>query len=377
MMMGYYDQYAYPDNMYAGPANGGVCPMNNETAWPDPLGGSSGYCPLSATKDGLDGRLIKGHVDDYWVAYGQFGNDPYAGNWTEHTYGDCTGDYMGTNQDKWNNPDGSTAFAFMPKDNPDYAGYPLYDYTGGEASGWRDGGHGMRLFAESRGYTFPLVSPPKPVEPGLKADVFNQHILGYAHATRGFTFADYKAEIDNLRPVLIHVVGHTMLGFGYDDTGNTVYLCDTWDNNYHTMTWGGSYSGHVHTGVTCFNITDPTPVILSGLRAETGHGRIRVIWETATEFGAAGYVVLRSERLRGPFERINHGIIAATGQPGEIAKYEFVDESVQPGRTYFYRIAEVAPDGAIEELPDLTKAVAGGAMLYNLLPPQLRALLPL
>jgi hypothetical protein len=143
------------------------------------------------------------------------------------------------------------------------------------------------------------------------------------------------------------------------------------------MTWGGYYDGRRHYAVTCFNMDDPTPVILSHLRAEGAHGRIRVTWETATEFGAAGYVVLRSEHLEGPFERINHGIIAATGQPGEVAKYEFVDESVQPGRTYFYRIGEVAPDGAIEQLPDLTKAVAGGTTLYNLLPPQLRALLPL
>ncbi|GAG95928.1 unnamed protein product, partial [marine sediment metagenome] len=49
----------------------------------DSIWGSTTYgaticmeCPLSATHDGVDGRSIKGHVDDYWVAYGNSGDDP-------------------------------------------------------------------------------------------------------------------------------------------------------------------------------------------------------------------------------------------------------------------------------------------------------------
>ena len=32
MLFGYYDRHGYP-NMYLGPVDGGVCPLNNETAW--------------------------------------------------------------------------------------------------------------------------------------------------------------------------------------------------------------------------------------------------------------------------------------------------------------------------------------------------------
>ena len=152
MMMGYYDNHGY-NNMYAGPANGGLCPLNNNLYW------GNGECPLSATHQGYDGRSTRGHVEDYWIAYNNCNSDPYIGNgWTEHANGDCTGDFMGTNQSKWQNCDGSTTFYFYGD------GSPIYDYTGSEPSR-RDGCHGMKLFVNSRGYT-------------VSAN-FSQYIYGY------------------------------------------------------------------------------------------------------------------------------------------------------------------------------------------------------
>jgi len=219
MLFGYYDRNGY-SNMYAGPTDGGVCPLDN-TTWGPGIEGSPGECPLSATHDGIDGRTTRGHVGDYWIEYGSTVQDPWITNgWTEHTHEDCTGDFMGTNQSEFDNIDGSTTFYYYTN------GDPLYDYAGGEHE--RDGCHGLKLFAESRGYS--VVTN------------FNQLIQGYDGNPSGFTFDNYMAEIDAGRPVLIHVEGHTMLGYGYDDTaGDTVYLHDTWDYSAHTMTWGGTY----------------------------------------------------------------------------------------------------------------------------------------
>ncbi|MBN2099406.1 MAG: hypothetical protein JW753_07405 [Dehalococcoidia bacterium] len=235
MMFGFYDRNGYT-NMYTGGTNYGIAPLTNavwgHTTYPSV---TCGECPLSATHQGVDGRAIKGHVDDYWVDYGDPGPDPYIGNWTEHTQGACTGDYMGTNQSDVGNSDGSTTFWYYTN------GDPLYDYTGAEP-GSRDGCHGMNLFAESRGYT--VVTN------------FNQYILGQgSDPAKGFTFAQYCAEIDAGRPVLIHVTGHTMLGYGYNTTGNVVYLKDTWDYSSHTMTWGSTYSGLQHKGVSVMRLT--------------------------------------------------------------------------------------------------------------------------
>ena len=73
-----------------------------------------------------------------------------------------------------------------------------------------------------------------------------------------FTFVDYKAEIDAGRPVLIHVAGHTMLGYGYDETGGsqTVNIYNTWWEGGDTMDWGGEYYGMPMYMVTCLELTD-------------------------------------------------------------------------------------------------------------------------
>lgn len=234
MMFGYYDRTGYPI-MYTGPTNGGVFPLTN-AAWPHVTinGEDRAQCPLSATRLGLDGRLIKGHVDDYWVQYGNPGPDPFIDHWAQHTQGECTADYMGTNQSLFGNTDGSTTFYIYP------SGARLVDYTGSEPA-HRDGCHGLRLFVESRGYQ--VVTN------------FSQLIYGYPGTTggQGFTFANFKQEIDAGRPMLIQVEGHTMLGYGYNDSGSIVYIHDTWDNSDHQMTWGGTYGSFppmAHYGVT-------------------------------------------------------------------------------------------------------------------------------
>jgi YD repeat-containing protein len=240
MMFGYYDNSGY-HNMYAGPTNGGVFPMTNVTWGTAVINGETrALCPLSATRMGLDGRTTKGHVDDYWIKYGSSALDPFIGNWPEHTHGECTGDYMGTNQSSFGNSDGSTTFFFYSN------GVPLYDFTLYEPS-HRDGCHGLKLFIESRGYN---------VETN-----FSQYIYGYDGNTQGFTFEDFKNEIGAGRPVLIHLAGHTVLGYGYNDTGSIVYIHDTWDYSDHSMIWGGSYSDMQHTGVTVLRLAEFAPPV--------------------------------------------------------------------------------------------------------------------
>jgi len=233
MMMGYYDRHGYPD-MYTGTANGGVCPLSNCTSETCDTIGCNGHCSLSATELGLDGRSVRGNVDDYWIGYGNCDDDPWITNgWEEHLYEDCTGDFMGTNQSSFNNCDGATSFWFYQ------GGAPLCSYEPGP--GYRDGGFGLALFVESRGYTV--------------LQCCNQYIQGQGtDPNLGFTFEDFKNEIDAGRPVLVQVTNHTMLGYGYNTSGETIYIHDTWDCQDHTMVWGGTYSGLQHWGVTYLHI---------------------------------------------------------------------------------------------------------------------------
>ena len=319
MMMGYYDNNEYPD-MYTGPANGGVCPLNNETYWGHTAYGSvtCGECPLSATHQGKDGRSSRGHVDDFWVDYDNSGNDPYiSGGWNAHTPSDCTGDFMGTNQSKYDNSDGATTFYY------DSSGSPLYDYTRSEPSG-RDGCHGIRLFVESRGYT-------------VSAN-FNQYIYGYGGRTQGFTFAAFQSEVDGGRPVLIHIEGHTMLGYGYNSSGSLIYIHDTWDNSNHSMVWGGTYDGMTHYGVTVVQL-DPAVSIPSApisVSATDGSSTANATVSWAASSGATSYSVWRGT---------SSSSSSAMSLSSSVTTTSYADTSATPGVVYYYWVKAINASG--------------------------------
>ena len=242
MIAGYYDRNGYA-HMYTGPTNGGVMPLDNDaywTTWEDSCSDDRSRCPLSATQKGLDGRSTRGHVDDYWVCYKDPGPDPYEANsWSEHDQGRCTADFMGTNKasDPMNNVDGATSFYFY-NDGSKLRAQDIYNLgpTYYESSGM----YGVLEFYESRGYAVVCA--------------YNQYIHPYHE--NGFTYDQYKAEIDFGRPVMFHVKGHTMVGIGYDDGAQQMFIHDTWDHSVHSMAWGGKYSGMDHYAVTIVVLAD-------------------------------------------------------------------------------------------------------------------------
>ena len=241
MMMGYYDRNGFT-RIYTGPVNNGVCPLDND-AWgkSEYPGTTCGNCPIVATKKGIDARTNRGHVDDYWYDVDSDIDPYFVGKWNQHSPLDCTADFMGTNQyQNWGNSDGSTQFTYYTDGSPFYDPNP-------EPASFRDGCHGMRLFVESLGYNV------------TGKGNFNQLIDTYMGGSAGFTFADYMAEIDASRPVLIHVTGHTMLGVGYEEASKTIYLHNTWDYLTYEMTWGGSYEGRAMYGISVFRLNGFVP----------------------------------------------------------------------------------------------------------------------
>lgn len=234
MIAAYYDRNGYPE-LYTGPSNGGVMPLDSSIwpRWTDGAGKTYGQCPLTASHLGLDGRTTRGSIDDYWVSYNSAAQDPYlTGGWTQHTWGSAIGDYMKTSQSAYSNTDGSTTFYYLPGSAAQLTCAQML------ANGWvRDGTLGRKSFYEARGYTV--------------TDCYSQNTDN--EVAGGFSYARYKAEIDAGRPVMINVQGHTMVGVGYSDP-STVYLHDTWDYATHSMPWGGSYEGMRMLSVSIVNL---------------------------------------------------------------------------------------------------------------------------
>ena len=237
MIAGYHDRNGYPD-IYTGPGNDGVAPLDNSVwgTWSD---GSSTYpdIPLVATRQGVDGRTARGSLDDYWVGYGSSKQDPYlTKGWSQHAWGDAIGDYMKTSQAVYGNTDGSTTFygwgssSAVPLTCSEMEKYGVSS---------KDGTYGRKLFYEARGYAV--------------GDCYNQSTDNVAAG--GFSFDDYKSEVDAGRPVMLNLEGHTVVGVGYDDATYQIYIHDTWDYATHTMSWGGSYAGMKLISVSIVNLT--------------------------------------------------------------------------------------------------------------------------
>ena len=316
MIAAYYDRNGYP-NMYAGPTNGGVMPLT-DTSWPTWNDSYDLYPnnPLVASHMGVDGRTTKGSIDDYWVSYLSYENDPYIGNWTQHTWLDAIGDYMKTSQSVYDVPDGATIFFNNSSSRLtcDAMEYATYD---GVIIADMDGTYGRKLFYEARGYSV--------------GECYNQNT---DNNDGGFTLADFKAEIDACHPVLLNLKGHSIVGYGY--SGSTIFIRDTWDSNpenTYTMPWGGClpvpndcldlYS----VSVVHLDPVTPPPPPPGGVSASDGifTDKVRVSWNASS--GATHYKVYRNT---------SSTTAGSTELTGSHASISYDDVTATPGTKYYY-----------------------------------------
>ena len=276
MMFGYYDRSGYPD-MYTGWANKGVAPLRD-------LGRRSA---LIASQKNRDRNRNLGHVNDYWIRYGRTGPDPYVTKGRQEHTRDCVADFLGTNQWKWDflgsdgvidfNIDGSTALWAYSS-----SGAKLYDYIPPASAGLPQTAlcHGLKLFAESRGYWV--------------SENYTQRIDTLFED--GFSFEDFKAEIDAAKPVMVQLQGHSMVGVGYDDADSIIYVHDTWDNRLHWMQWGQSYAGMAQVAVTVLHLEEPLVSGPGGQLDLQPSGQLQAIPEPTT----VGLFILGAMFLRLP-----------------------------------------------------------------------------
>jgi len=256
MLMGYYDRHGYDGLLYPDLVPGGVAELNTYG------GGSYLVNDIIASS---------GHIADFYSDAPPPGDDaPYYGDSGDdveepwHSF-DCLADFMGTSQDAADNSNGATRW---------------WNYTDGTKL------TDTALFAMGPDYwsTSGLCGITEYVEyVGYEGTGYNQYVDSYVSG--GFGFDDYRGEIDAGRPVLIHLAGHTMFGYGYDETTNEIILHDTWSEGEHRMTWGGSYGGMELQAVTVYQVSGgvPEPVGLSLLA-----------------FGAGAFVAWRARRKRRP-----------------------------------------------------------------------------
>jgi hypothetical protein len=203
MIMGHYDVSGYNGQSYSNLVPGGNAENNTYGVGP--------YLANNAIAS-------SGHISDFYSGPINASGDDVAPPF--HSF-NCLADFMGTSQDSCGNANGWTTFWTFTNGAP----FTESDAVNiGVAN--KDGMYGIGEYLEYAGYD---------------AAVLYTQLIYSSSAPLGFTFAQYMAEINAGRPVIIQVEGHSMYGYGYEATSNTVLLHDTWTLGQHSMTWGGSY----------------------------------------------------------------------------------------------------------------------------------------
>ena len=81
-------------------------------------------------------------------------------------------------------------------------------------------------------------------------------------------------------------------------------------------------------------------------------------WTTASENDTFGYDVYRSDTENGKFTRITKKPILGHGTTSETNKYEFVDDTIDPCKEYFYYVEEITNGGTRAKFTSVFRAKA-------------------
>ncbi len=248
MMMAYYDRNGYAGVSYANLVPGGQAEGSS-------YGGGGGLdFDGDVTPDLLCNKAIasSNHIADFWTGYGNSGDDPLASGRTRPDDFDCLADFMGTSQDSCGTSDGGSRIFWNIDGTP-------WTEADAVAEGVEDEDltYGIGEYVRYCGYEVKTL--------------YTQVIHAKGCFPNGFDVSQYRAEIDAGRPVLVHIAGHSMYGYGYDDTEtDKLYVYDTWDDNDGAgtntdgqnpgyLTWGECYPPGGAAGHLFCTVFEPLP----------------------------------------------------------------------------------------------------------------------
>jgi hypothetical protein len=81
-------------------------------------------------------------------------------------------------------------------------------------------------------------------------------------------------------------------------------------------------------------------------------------WSTASEQDTFGYDVYRGDSENGKFIKLSKQPILGNGTTDETHKYQFVDDSIDPCKDYWYYVEEITTHGTRDKFTPVFKAPA-------------------
>jgi len=230
MLLGYYDLYGYNGmrfsnmiegdvDLYSRGTDGDAYNMNEfDTALGKAIA-TEDYVYRFVSRDGVETTPAQ-ELEYAFRSDGSLN----SGVW------DCIADYLGTGQ-YWRGNDNLSTTTTIGSLKDLYA-YPYRDVTISDgtvshAIQYKETGmlYGLDLYLQSRGYRLDTAA----------TGTYTVDVNGGQ-----FTFADYKAEIDAGRPVIISIESHSMVGYGYNEATKEIIFDDCYRADQR-MVWDGVY----------------------------------------------------------------------------------------------------------------------------------------
>jgi len=87
------------------------------------------------------------------------------------------------------------------------------------------------------------------------------------------------------------------------------------------------------------------PVMLSSFTAKVGSKEIILKWETKTETANLGWNIFRSDKRNGKYVKINSALIKGAGDSAVSKSYEYTDDNIVSGTTYYYYLQAIDFNG--------------------------------
>jgi hypothetical protein len=96
----------------------------------------------------------------------------------------------------------------------------------------------------------------------------------------------------------------------------------------------------VIVGVLAILMNANIAAALTSFIAEPADGSVFLFWETSSEIDNVGFNIYRSEQKNGEYTLLNDDMIIAEGSPTEGMLYEFIDDTVQNRKIYYYKLED-------------------------------------
>jgi hypothetical protein len=132
----------------------------------------------------------------------------------------------------------------------------------------------------------------------------------------------------------VHIAGFTTVN------GTQYYYVDVEDEDGD----GDRTDLYPLTSAFFANCGELTAIGLSSFTAVPGNS-VTLNWVTETELDTSGFNILRADKKKGVYEPINEALIPSEGSATQGASYKFVDNDVQKGKKYFYKLEDIDMNG--------------------------------